>query len=557
MSTRVSTVTLPLNKRQSFCKALNESLFEKDLALHVRQSILTISLAWLGITGVIADAKAAINDKQVKIDAMILRTQTLESEMIDLRQQVHHLQQQKRKRVAVTGQSSKLYQGRSVGNPPAQKKVSTAGCLPGFVIVANGNANPVLANVPGEARGKLTDISTPLKLLQERQKAAKTFQPRPAVEIGGNLIGAASIRRSALNKKGSDINLTGASLSIAVEANPWAVGLMKLNYDAGERLEGANLPYRIANSRLFLNTATLTLGNLEQAPVYVSMGQMVVPFGNYSGILPSLTSRLGKTLQRAIVLGFQSTTTGIHAALYGFRGDSRIYPENKINNGGINIAYLFNSANLKVETGVSVIANIADSAGMQNTKAPFALFDSWAEVDEFEDEDFEELEEEFGPLEASFAGFGKTAISEMLAYRVPGVDCYTKVTVRNFSIIGEYTGATRPFDIDNLQFNAFGARPQAYGVEAAYRFNIANHATTIAAGYSHSYQALPLNMPEQTLSIGLKVSMNRYLTAGLTYRHDKNYALGNQAYGQGLPVLADNTLGRSSSSLTAQLGFKF
>lgn len=513
-------------------------MLNKGLGLNAWPARLAIfCLALIG-----QSVAASTTEKQAALAALMRRTQMLEYEIINLRQQLQHIQQHQ----PITQSSTRVEATRLSPKQPVKHRVLIT------------QVNPVIVAVPG--RGKLTDSTTPLKLLQERYKAATAISNAvpsyPTLELGGSLVGAAAIRRSALQKKSSDINLSAGSFSAAVEVNPWLVALIKLNYDSGERLEGANLPYRIANSRLFLNTALLTLGNLEQTPVYLSLGQMVIPFGNYSGTLPNLTARLGKTLQRAMVLGWQPAGTGFNAAVYGFAGDSRIYPEDRINNGGVNIGYLFDSPSVKVEAGVGVIANIADAAGMQDTKAPFDLFDDWAELEDLDEEDIAFLEE-YGPLEASFAGFGKTASSELLVHRVPGLDLYTKITVQNFSILGEYTGAMRRFAIDNLEFNDVGARPQAYHIEAAYRFKIADYASTIAAGYSRSYQALPLNMPEYTLSLGLRVALSKHLSAGVIYRHDQNYALGNEAYGQELPVLADNTLGRSSHSLTAQLGFKF
>ena len=38
----------------------------------------------------------------------------------------------------------------------------------------------------------------------------------------------------------------------------------------------------INNSRLFLQRAFFTIGNLDTSPIYFSMGQMFVPFGDYT-----------------------------------------------------------------------------------------------------------------------------------------------------------------------------------------------------------------------------------------------------------------------------------
>lgn len=512
-----------------------------------RSFIVSITLALIGLTSCIMNASANTVSKQSEIAAIMQRTRVLEQEISALRHQLKQLQAQSR---------------QDKTNPVPLAVNTQSKPMPiGLAMIEQAQANPVLASAPNNIRGKLIDSSSPLKLLQERQKAGKAWQKLtaaeryPEVEIGGNIMGSVSANRSYHNTNSSSVNLSGTTVSIALAADSWVTGLIKLLYDSGRSPDYNSMSYGIGNSRILLSNATVTAGNLTKSPFYISAGQMPVPFANVSAALPNLTSRLGKSIQRALLAGFQQpgTATGFNAAIYSFRGDSRIYPEKRMNNGGANIGYIFANKALKIESGASVIANIADSAGMQNTRAPFILFDNWIDEEELAD-DFDDVPE---PIAGSFAGFGKTAASEILVHRVPGIDIYSKITLKDFSILGEYTGAIRAFDMDNLQFNEHGARPQAYSFETTYKVKLWHYQTTLAAGYSHSYQALPLNMPEQSLSFGIRAALTKYLSGGLIYRHDKNYGIGNFAYGQGLPVLADSVLGRSSNSLTAQLGFKF
>lgn len=492
--------------------------------------------------------------KHAQLEAIIKRTQMLNQQIAELRQQLQQAEAQKRQQQAL-----KLPLA-------AEPKPSAAD-----VLMADRKATPVLADIPAKMGGKLTSTTHPAKLLQIRQKQQDFFKKQrikpyyPIVQVGGNLIGSASLRRSHFNKTASDANLAAASLSVAAEFNPWVTGLMKFNYDAGGYSHNTRLPNRIGNSRVLLNTGMITVGNLEKSPLYFSIGQMVVPFGQYGSLLPNLTSRLGKTLARPLVLGYQQPGNkgGWNAAIYGFKGETRIYPNDRINNGGIKLGYVFNSPTLKIDTGASVIANIADSAGMQNTRAPFALFDDWTDaldeedIEDLDEDDLEALEEEGISIAGSFAGFGKSRETEIIEHRVPALDVYNKLTIRGVNIYVEYTGATRSFHEDDLTFNNSGARPEAFNVEASYQFKLWNHLSVASIGYSRSYQALALNMPEQTVACGVRTLLSKHLMAGLVYRYDRSYGRGNYATGKELPVLSDSTLGRSSSSLTAQFGFKF
>ncbi|CAM4462174.1 MAG: hypothetical protein LEGION0398_MBIBDBAK_00082 [Legionellaceae bacterium] len=517
--------------------------------------VIIPSMSMISLSGKTYAAEDNIKNKKSAIATMIQKTQRLDKEIMALRKEIVAIQ----KKTMVASSLVKTKQKQKV-LPSSSKGIEVKTHL-----INVSYANPIVSSYSRDFKQKLTTTSTPLKLLEVRKKVDHYFKKQKMIirnqsmlEIGGNILGVASLKQSYLNKKNSDINLAGASLSMAALVNSWVTGLIKINYSSAPRNDLDNAPYRIGNSRFFLNTAIVTVGKLNKSPFYFSFGQMVVPFGNYSGTLPKLTSRLGKTLERAILIGYQQPgNEGLSAAIYGFTGQSRLVANNRINNGGLNLSYLFNTPTLKVNTGIGIIANIADSAGMQNTRAPFVLFEDWAEAEEMDGEDSEWDGSDIALEEASFAGFGKSEKMAILIHRVPGFDIYSHLTFKNITVKAEYTGAMRHFNPHNLSFNTEGARPQTYNIESAYHFKLGKYTSLFSLGYSRSYQALALNMPEYTMSTGLTTLINTQLTLGLIYRHEENYKLGNQAYGQDLPVLGMSALGRSSNLLTAQLGFKF
>jgi hypothetical protein len=355
-------------------------------------------------------------------------------------------------------------------------------------------------------------------LLQQSQKRqnqlnAQGVSPynRPLIEISGFVEGGALWQNqyetpyTPVPAK-TDIDLTGAELDIAAEVNKWAVGFMALNYDNLPTSTGARIP----NSNFHLDRAFATIGNLNEAPVYFTVGQYYVPFGAYDNfmITDTLVKTIAKTKERALEMGF--VQSGIYASIYGMRGESYTGEHDNINNGGANLGYDYQQGKLDTNIGVSYIVNMADAGGMQFTGA-----------------------------DKGFEGFAATKGSEQLHNYIQGVDIHANINFDPINVVAEYVTTLQAFNKSDLTFNGSGAQIHAADAQAQYKFSLGSHPSTIAAGYGHSWEALGLNVPEQSANISIGSSLWKDTVEKIEYRHDWNYSAHDVATGKCMPAEND------------------
>lgn len=374
-------------------------------------------------------------------------------------------------------------------------------------------------------------------LLRQEQRLDQAFNRAglpgltdPILSLSGKIVGEIAGARQTGKGSSSDINVDTAELDVATRAGDWATGFMALKFD-----NSFSGPTRTSNSRLFVEKAFVTIGNLEKTPFYLTIGQKFVPFGQYNNFMVTgpMNRRLGRVLARQISVSYASpiTESGLYATLFAFRGDIQT---SHINNGGGTVGYIFRGDKFRFDMGVDYISNIADSQGMQDNGVPF---------------------------NGNFRGFGATPSApgfnpEALAKRVPGIDVHADLTLGDYRFIAEYTGATTSFSPLNMTFNGVGARPQAVNLLFAYNFKSWCKDSNIALNYGQTSQALALNLPQRRWAIAYNISPWRNTLLSLELRRDQLYPSTNIATGQGLlfPVAFS---GGYVNALTAQFGMYF
>ena len=333
------------------------------------------------------------------------------------------------------------------------------------------------------------------------------------------------------NNSATDIDLTAIELDTEILVNQWTTGLMAFVYD--NSLPSIS-PRRIDNSRLFLERGFLTFGNLSKFPMYGTIGQFYVPFGQYSSAMISnpFTKILGRTKARAVALGFSkqfNVENNLNLAAFIFSGPSRTSLNNNgLHNYGANVDYTFTKPKWNIDVAASYIRNIADALGMQHNG------------------------NSSGP--GNFDGFATNNMTEILN-PVPGLDARATWSMGAFSLTGEWVAASHSFAQSVLSFDNQGAKPGAFHTELAYKFNVFTKPSAFIIGYDQSQQALALLIPKKRYIATVSTSILKDTIESLEFRHDIDYNVNDVGIGQSLAPI--NGTGKSSNTITLQVGLYF
>lgn len=363
-------------------------------------------------------------------------------------------------------------------------------------------------------------------------------QDHAHVLLSGQVEGQAMYKDIGGGPTSTDIDLTGVTLDAYVLGpSDWLSSLISLTYDNNVGTTSGSLANnsRDLNSRVYVTQAFFTMGNYLKSPVYGTMGQIYVPFGTYGTNMVSspLTKLMGRTKARAIVLGYQQQTpNALYGSAYIFHGDTYVGSTSRVSNGGVNLGYRLSQADGKVsgDIGGGVIANIADSVGMQAVSNSTAIFNG-------------------------FGGVNGTG-NEHIVHRVPAYNFRGTLSLGSkVDLLAEYITASTRFSKADLTMNNHGAKPQALNTEAAYTFQAFERPTSIVVGYAMTRDALALQLPEQRYSLVFNTSAWKDTIESLEFRHDINYGASNFATGSNMMV--PTASGKADNAVTLQVDVYF
>jgi len=294
----------------------------------------------------------------------------------------------------------------------------------------------------------------------------------------------------------SDITLATVELGLDAEITEWVNAHLVLLWEEDD------------TEPMDLDEGTITLGNLEKFPLYLTVGKMYVPFGSFESNMISdpLTLELSETRESAALVGFEAS--GFYGSVYAFNSDiDEDGDDDKIASFGANAGYGYENDNMVLDLDIGWINNMAavDNLG--------GYFD---DNDITDDQDY-----------------------------VAGITASLTVNYGPFMLTGGYLGALDAFETGNLDFKGKGAEPSAWNFEGAYTREIKGKETTFAVGYQKTNEALALELPEERIlgSIGVEVWENTSLA--LEYRHDEDYSV------------ADGGTGNDANAATVQLAVEF
>ena len=343
----------------------------------------------------------------------------------------------------------------------------------------------VITGEDADALRREVEVAAPSVVEKEATKAQIKEEITQELEAEGGILSAiqkhlsisglveveAAVGNDFEDNDFSDIVLATVELGFDAEINDWVNAHVLLLYEEDD-------------TELDVDEGTITVGNPEVCPGYVTAGKMYVPFGNYETYMVSdpLTLEIGETNESAVLVGVDAS--GFYASVYAFNGDVNEIEDgsdDKIASYGGNVGYGFENDTMDGDIGAGYISNIADSDLMQDV------------------------------------------VPEEIEDQVPGYAVHAVLNIGPLGIIGEYVGAAEGFEADELPFGTGGAQPTAWQLEAGYTFELGGKEAVLAVGYQETGEALALELPETRLMGAFGIEIYDNTTLSFEYAHDEDY----------------------------------
>lgn len=517
--------------------------------------IITIAMGSALLLGMSASpaAQAKTNEQELraKLRKITLQTQQLQHEIAALRAELNHRRHIAPKTHARRGRKHRKSPRRHSTKPNGLEHYRHGGTV---------TLTPYLglhqtAFDASDLLEQHSSFNEDLTLLQERAEMTRKFDEggipfeRPILEIGGGIEGQI-YDSSGFNIFGDDrgINLSDIELDFNAAASRWATAFLSLKYDNTPISEGNRQPRGV----IFVRRGFVTIGNLNKFPLYFTLGESYAPFGRFkSGMVSApLTLSMARIRTSMALLGYMHN--GFHASLFGYSGDQTSGGTDLIKQAGVNAGYKHKiTEHSSFELGGSYVSNLPDSEGMQNNGVPPVPAGSGGSNGQ-----------------TNFSGFSVNANANDLRHRVGAFDIHGHLQTGDFMFIGEYITTLSRFNAMDMFYNnrTTGAKPQAMHAEVDYATKLFHKPFSIGIGYGHTWQALALNLPQNSYSAFIIMSIWKNTVQSLEYRHDTDYSTMRTAGGGIQPGSVASTAvtgagirgtGSSRNSIIAQLGVYF
>lgn len=374
------------------------------------------------------------------------------------------------------------------------------------------------------------------KTLVENEMRAQGYSlDRPILQLSGEVEGELFSTGGFGTQSTDGMSLSTAELDLNAIASSWATAFMAVDYNGSPISSGNREP----NSTLYLSRGFVTIGDLNQTPIYFTGGLMYVPFGRYANGMVStpLTISVGKIRTPAALVGF-SLDNGLFGSVYGYSGNQTSGHSQVFKQGGANLGFKNTYSGFSYTVGGGWVSNIADAQGQQNTGNSVAGG-------------------QFGGF-AVFQPSAPTVSNNNLVHRVDAYDVNAKVGEGPYTLIGEYIASLRHYDVTDLTYNGGGAQPKAMHLEVDYilPWFPKDTSTSIGFSYGNTWNALGLNLPKTSYAVFLNTSIWRETTESIEFRHDVDYRSSATASGRNTTALITGT-GKSRNSVVAEVGVYF
>lgn len=338
---------------------------------------------------------------------------------------------------------------------------------------------------------RITDLEKNATAPQSKESGRKI---NDYVTLSGAIEGEASFGDDLAGNSTSEFTVATVELGIDAQVTDWVSGHILAKYEGGD------------DDDLFIDEASITLGNSAQLPLLLTAGKIYMPFGTYETnmLQDPLTLSLAEIGDYGVTVEFEDN--GFYGAAFGFNGMDEA-GDTSINGVGLKVGYAYEDEVIRFGADISWTNTIASSGGI---------------TDSLEENGLEAVLEQVGGLSTSlFAAYGPVAA------------------------IVEYTTALGSFAASDLSFGGSGAEPKAWNIELGYTTTLLEKETTFALGYQGSDEALALGLPESRYIGAVNMNICDGTTLSLEYFVDEDYS-----------VAASGT-GETANLATVQLAYSF
>ncbi len=337
-----------------------------------------------------------------------------------------------------------------------------------------------------------------------------------------------NLHEGFMGENNSRFSLNNAYLNVTGDVNEWVKAFLQLSYNSvnDDVLSGASLLANplshvaipkpgLYSSAYNLNTLSLeqgviTIGNVEQFPLFLRLGKQFMDYGRYQThpITRSLTQVMTETLQTGAELSFVSgwNAMDIHGSLFVFNNPVARNggPHSQANFGG-QLGFGQLSSQLGWDVGVGYLYDIT---GANDIGYAVSYFNG-----------------------TSFDGEGT------YSNRIDALTAYGMVNSGPFSVSAHYATALENFnavDLARSVGSTTGAQPWTADITAAFGFNYwLERSQNIYLGYQASGEAVNLYLPKYRWLAGYGIDAWKNTNVGLEYSYDKDYSVGNGGSGEG------------------------
>jgi hypothetical protein len=216
----------------------------------------------------------------------------------------------------------------------------------------------------------------------------------------------------------SDLALATVELRIEARLNDWIGGSLVLLYEEDDTEE------------VTVDVGVITLGNPDAFPLYLEVGKMYVPFGDFASsfISDPLALELGETRETAARL--RAMLGPLDLSLSVFNGDIEDDGSSHLDDFVLALAFAHEfSESVSLTLGTSYTSNLADSDGLTDR-----------------------LDEMTGDT--------------VLADKVAGVNLFAALAIGRVGLLAEYVGALDEFAADEILARR-EAKPSAWNFETS------------------------------------------------------------------------------------------